>query len=395
MKYVLLIADGMNDRPLKELDGRTPMEVAHKPFIDELAKRSLVGLVRNVPKGLKAGSDIAIMSILGYDPKVYYTGRGPLEAANYGIRLLDNQVVFRCNLVAVAENVMVDYSAGHIKTNETKELIKYLNKKLSNDKFKFYAGISYRNLMISEGIGDELETTPPHDITGKEITKYLPQGKDAEAIIDLMYKSRDILESHDINKVRVDLGENPASMIWLWGQGRKPKLSTFKEKYGIDGSVISAVDLVNGMAKLLGLEVVKVPGVTGYYDTNYAGKGLYAIEALKKKDFCFVHVEATDEAGHNGDLREKIKAIEAFDYHIVGPIYEYLMKNNEAYRILISSDHATPVAVRTHTDESVAFLCYGANIKGDIKVNSLNEKNAKATLFEYAGPQLIEEVFFK
>ncbi|MDP8233672.1 MAG: cofactor-independent phosphoglycerate mutase [Candidatus Saelkia tenebricola] len=393
MKYVLFIVDGMNDRPIKELNGLTPMEAAHKPFMDALAPDALVGLVKNIPRGFKPGSDVAIMSMLGFSPKTYYTGRGPLEAANLGIELNDNQVVFRCNLVTTSGDRMVDYSAGHIKREEAKVLMQYLNEKLTNEKLRFYSGISYRNLLLTDGIGDELNTTPPHDIMGESLVKHLPKGKDEDVICDLMYQSQEILASHDINRVRLDLGENPANMIWLWGQGRRPNFPTFQEKYSLDGFVISAVDLVNGLGRLLGLKVVDVPGATGYYDTNYEGKGKYAVNNLKKHDFCFLHLEATDEAGHNGDLREKIKAIESFDNYILGPVYDYISKSNEDFRILISSDHATPVSIRTHTDEAVAFLCYGTGIAPRFKVDSFNEKNAKATLVEYAGPELIEEVF--
>ena len=395
MKHVILIADGMNDRPLKELDGATPLEVANTPNMDNMAQRgALIGVVRNVPRGFKPGSDVAIMSLLGYDPKLFYTGRGPLEAANLGLELGDNQIAFRCNFVTVAEGKMIDYSSSHIGNRETNVLIEGLNKNFGSKKFKFYAGISYRNLLISEGIGGDVKTVPPHDIMGEEIVKFLPSGLDSELIKELMLKSQDFLSSHDVNRVRLDLGENPANMIWLWGQGRRPSFPSFDKKYEVNGFVISAVDLVNGMAGLMGLEVVKVPGVTGYYDTNYIAKGEYAIKHLKKHDFCCVHLEATDEAGHNGDLREKIKAIESFDRHIVGPIYNYLEKDKD-YRILISSDHATPVGMRVHTEEPVAFICYGKYIDSDIKLKYFNEKNARATLLEYTGPKLIEEVLFK
>jgi 2,3-bisphosphoglycerate-independent phosphoglycerate mutase len=395
MKYALLIADGMNDRPVKELDGATPLEIANTPNMDNMAQRgALIGVVRNVPRGFKPGSDIAIMSMLGYDPKLFYTGRGPLEAANMGLDINDNQVAFRSNFVTVAGEKMVDYSSSHISNKETEVLIADLNKNFGSKRFKFYRGISYRNLLISEGVGDEIKTVPPHDIMGEDIAKFLPSGPDSGPIRDLMLKSRDFLSSHDVNKVRLDLGENPANMIWLWGQGRRPSFPSFDKKYGVDGFVISAVDLVNGMARLMGLKVIKVPGITGYYDTNYAAKGDYAIKHLKKHDFCFVHLEATDEAGHNGDLREKIKAIESFDRHIAGPIYNYLEKEKD-YRILISSDHATPVSMRTHTEEPVAFICYGKNIKAGIKMKYFNEKNARATLVEYTGSKLIEEVLFK
>jgi 2,3-bisphosphoglycerate-independent phosphoglycerate mutase len=390
MKYVLLIADGMNDRPLEELEGKTPLEAAKTPYMDEIAFNGVVGLVKTIPPNTKPGSDIATLSILGYEPRKYYTGRGPLEAANLGIDLKDNEIAFRCNFITVFENRVVDYSAGHITTKEAKVLIDTLNRKLSSSKYKFYSGVSYRNLMIANGFGDETECVPPHDVVGQNIEENFPKGKDGEILIDIMQKSRKILEEHDVNKVRVDLKENPANMIWLWGGGRKPSLPSFEEKYGVKGFVISAVDLINGLGKILGLHVVKVPHVTGYYDTNYEGKAKYAIKNLKNYDFGFVHLEATDEAGHNADIREKVQAIERFDRFIVGPIYEFLKKEGD-YRIIVSSDHATPISVRTHTTEPVAFTYCGKGVIPEISVESFNEKTASSTLvYIEQGNKLLE-----
>lgn len=392
MKYALLIADGMHDRPLEELEGKTPLEVAKTPFMDTIASQGITGLVTTIPQRMKSGSDIATLSILGYDPIKYYTGRGPLEAANLGIKLKDNEIAFRCNLITVAENRVIDYSAGHITTKEAKLIMQSLNEKLAEDNFRFYPGVSYRNLMVAQGFGDEVECLPPHDIVGQEITPNLPKGKDAEILIKIMEESRKILEEHEVNKVRVDLGENPANMIWLWGQGHKPLLPTFKQRFGLSGFVISAVDLINGLGKILGLEVIRVPGATGYYDTNYSGKAEYAIENLKKYDFAFVHLEATDEAGHNADIREKIKAIERFDKFIVGPIYEFLKAGGD-FRIMVTSDHATPISVRTHTKDAVAFAFCGKDVESKFKVEKFCEKIAESTLIHIEQGYHLMEIF--
>jgi 2,3-bisphosphoglycerate-independent phosphoglycerate mutase len=393
MKYVVLVPDGLCDYPIEELDGRTPLEVAHTENMDFIAKNGIVGQVDTIPKGMPPASDVANLSLLGYDPKVYYTGRGPLEAANLGIELMSNDVVFRCNLVTVEKDKMVDYSAGHITTKEAEVLIRFIDRKLGSSSIKFYPGVSYRHLMVIKNTPEidysKISCTPPHDIIGKNFTKFLPRGDGAVNLLSLMNSSRDLLDRHEINQVRIDLKENPANMIWLWGQGGKPEIPLFKEKFGVSGAVISAVDLIKGMGRLMGLEVINVPGATGYYDTNYTGKAQAAIKALKNKDFVFVHVEATDEAGHNADLRMKITCIERFDREILGRILKYLSKN-EDFRVMVAPDHATPISMRTHTSDAVCFTAYGSGISADSN-SKFNEKLARdAPLRFQAGHQLME-----
>jgi len=393
MKYIVLVADGMADYPIKELGNRTPLEAARTPNMDFLACHGILGRIKTIPEKMSAGSDVAIISILGYDPLVYYTGRGPLEAANLGIELGPEDVAFRCNFVTVNKDTLVDYSAGHITTKEANVLIDFLNEKLGSDKIKFYAGVSYRNVMVLDarslkGI-ENIACKAPHDIMGMSINKNFPSGENAEFIVDLMKKSRTLLETHEINMVRIDLKENPANMIWLWGQGKKPSMPLFSEKFGITGGVISAVDLIKGLGKILGLEVINVPGATGYYDTDYKGKAEAAINALKEKDFVFLHVESTDEAGHNGDLREKLHAIENFDQMVVGTILK-AFKRKRNFRIMVLPDHATPVSLRTHTKDDVFFVVYGKDIEGRA-FSGYNEKEAqKSNLYFDRGYQLME-----
>ena len=367
MKYIVLIGDGMADFPIKELDNRTILEVADIPNMTEIVKMGTIGRINTIPDGFSPASDVANLTILGYDPAKYYCGRGPLEAANMGIELKENEVAFRCNLITVEGESLVDYSAGHISSQEASELIALLNEQLSNNEFvKFYPGLSYRHLLVIKGPDTEelakVKCTPPHDVIGQNILKNLPQGKTSNFLIDLMERSREILSLHEINRVRIDLKENPANMIWPWGQGKAPSMPSFEEKYKISGSMISAVDLMNGLGRLIGLKVIKVPGATGYYDTNYEGKAQHAIDSLKKRDFVFVHVEAPDEAGHNGDILAKKAAIENFDKFIVKKALVYL-KDNPDTRILIMPDHATPVEVRTHTRDLVFFAMCGKGIE--------------------------------
>jgi 2,3-bisphosphoglycerate-independent phosphoglycerate mutase len=383
VKVAILVGDGMSDYPIEELGGKTPLDVAKINNMNEIAKQGMVGLVKTVPRGMKPASDIANLSILGYDPKAYYTGRGPLEAANIGVDVAKDEVAFRCNLVTVNENKMADYSAGHIRDNESKILMEYLNEKLGTDKIKFYHGKSYRNLVVikvrsGEDLSGLMKTdcTPPHDITGKDISAHLPKGKGCGLLMKLMEDSKALLEKHEINKVRVDLKENPATMIWLWGQGTNPNMPSFKGMFGMEGSVISAVDLINGIGRLVGLEIIDVPGATGYYDTNYQGKGEYAVNSLKKKDFIFVHVEAPDEAGHNGDMRAKITAIENFDKYVVGAVWNYLKDREEDSRIMVLSDHATPVSKRTHVSDPAPFVTAGKGVSHN-GFAVFNETNAK------------------
>jgi 2,3-bisphosphoglycerate-independent phosphoglycerate mutase len=372
MKYIVLVPDGMADRPLKELDDRTPLEASRKPNMDFLVKNGQIGRAAMVPAGMEPASDVANLSILGYDPKKYYSGRGPLEAANMGIALGEFDIAFRCNLITTSGDVMADYSAGHISSKEAQVLIKHIDRHLGKkDTLKFYPGVSYRHLMVLKpdlnyNVEDLVKTecVPPHNILGQKISKNLPKGKAAEFLIKLMNDSRPLLEKNEVNKVRIDLKENPANMIWLWGQGRKAALPSFKEKFGVEGSIISAVDLVKGIGKTIGLEAIKVPGATAYYDTDYRAKAQYAINALKDRDFVFIHVEATDEAGHNGDIREKILAIENFDSQIIGPILK-VFKDDKNVRIMLLPDHATPIVIRTHSDEPIPFAIYGRDITPD------------------------------
>jgi len=370
MKYIMLVGDGMADRPVEELDGKTPLEIAKTPNMDSIVKEGQLGMVRTIPAGFTPASDVANLAIMGYDPAQCYTGRGPLEAANMGITLAMDEVAFRCNTITIADSKIVDYSAGHISSEEAKLIIKTIDQMLGSASIKFYPGISYRHLMIlktpNPDYYKDLICKPPHDIMGKAISKNLPKGEKSaqERIIKLIKDSWDILAKHEINQVRIDLKENPANSIWLWGQGTKPNMPNFKEFFGISGAVISAVDLVKGIARLVGLDPIEVEGATGYYDTNYLGKGQAAIEALKTGDFVFVHVEAPDEAGHNGDVRAKITAIENFDRDVVGTVLNYA-RSLDSYRLMVLPDHATPLSVRTHTNEPVLFGISGSGIEPD------------------------------
>lgn len=397
MKYIVLVPDGMADYPVDELDGRTPLEAARTPNMDFIARHGILGQTRTIPEGMTPASDVANMSILGCDPKKYYSGRGPLEAANMGIELGPDDVAFRCNLVTVSENRMKDYSAGHISSNEAAILIKAIDKQIGSDAFRFYPGISYRHIMLArQGALEGLESiacNAPHDILGQDITKYLPRGKNDHVLIGLMDAARAVLEKQEINQVRIDLNENPANMIWLWGQGKKPAIPKFNDSYGLTGSVISAVDLIKGLGLLLGLDVIDVPGATGYYDTNYEGKAHAAVNSLERHDFVFVHVEAPDEAGHNGDLRKKITAIERFDQIIVGKVLE-AFKGHENYRILVMPDHATPVKVRTHTSDTILFGMFGKGIVGK-GFQSYSEKEARSSGLYFPDGYKVLDYFIK
>ena len=385
MKYIILVGDGMCDYPLPELNNKTPLEYAKTPNMDFLAKNGKTGLSRTIPEGMSAASDVANLAIFGYDPKVYYSGRGPLEAANLGVKLKDDEVAFRCNLITADEEKLIDYSAGHISSQEAKALIEFLDRKLGSSEARFYPGVSYRHLAVIKNKGLKARCVPPHDITGREFKKYLPKGEDDQYLISLMREARGLLLTHEINQVRLDLKENPANAIWLWGQGKRPNLPGFKDKYGLSGSVISAVDLIKGIGRVAGLEVINVEGATGYYDTNYKGKAEAAIASLKKKDLVYVHVEAPDEASHNGDLQQKILAIERFDQFVVGGILEafsreagsrYAGEGRQDFRILLMPDHATPLSLRTHSADMVCFAMYGKGISASGS-EGFNESEAK------------------
>jgi 2,3-bisphosphoglycerate-independent phosphoglycerate mutase len=396
MKYVILVPDGMADYPIDSLGNKTPLEVANTPNMDLVVSEGVLGQVSTIPQGMTPASDVANMSILGYDPAKYYTGRGPLEAANLGVNLEDDDVAFRCNVITAGEDLMLDYSAGHISNKEAEVLIDFLNNKLKNSDYKFYAGVSYRHLLVIKDKGrslDKIRCVPPHDILNQKVSKNLPRGKNSDVLISLMDASRGILSEHEINKVRLDLGENPANMIWLWGQGKKAKMPTYFERFHKTGAVISAVDLIKGLGRILGLDVINVPGATGYYDTDYQAKADYAIRALRHKDFVYVHVEAPDEAGHNGETREKISAIEKFDQHIVGSFLKYLRQTKEDFRILVLPDHATPISVRTHVSDPVCFALMGSGITHN-GFDKMGEQIAKESKIKFSsGSELIENFF--
>jgi len=392
MKYIVLVGDGMADYPLEGLGGSTPLEVARTPNMDFIARHGRLGRIKTIPAKMAPGSDVAAVSIFGYDPSRFYTGRGPLEAANLGIEMEENDVAFRCNLITVSQDSLVDYSSGHIGPRESISLMKFIDQRLGSERIKFFPGVSYRNLLLVKNGADEkledLITRPPHDIIGQKIIKNLPKGKGVDLIIQLMQDSRNLLENHEVNQVRIDLGENPANMIWLWGQGKKPAIPKFREKYGLSGGVISAVDLLKGLGKILGLDVINVRGATGYYDTDYSAKARAALKSLEEKDFVLVHVEAPDEAGHNGDLREKITAIERFDQLVVGAILK-AFKRRKSFRMLVLPDHATPIALRTHTADAVPFGVFGQDIIGRGFLKYSEKEAEKSELFFENGFELM------
>jgi 2,3-bisphosphoglycerate-independent phosphoglycerate mutase len=360
-KYLILIGDGMSDWPVPGLGGRTPLEAADKPHIDRMASEGALGMVQVVPREMYPGSDVSNLSIIGYDPREVYTGRSPLEAASMGIALERDDVAVRCNVVSLkyegADSEMEDFSAGHISSSESAELLKELQERVADRGVRFHPGISYRNLMVWPNGNDGVETTPPHDIHGKKITPYLPKGEGAELLLDVMAVSRETFEDHPVNRRRRAEGKLPGNSVWLWGQGKAPRLLTFREKYGLTGSVVAAVDLIKGIGVYCGLSIVAVPGATGYVDTNFRGKAEYALRELETKDFVLIHVEAPDEAGHNGNAADKVRAIEMIDREMIAPILARAEKGMDL-RILFLPDHPTPVASRTHAQEPVPFIIH-------------------------------------
>ena len=395
MKYAIVIPDGAADRPSEALGARTPLQVARIPHMDRMAANGRLGTVQSVPSGMAPGSDVAILSLLGYDPVKCYTGRAPLEAAAQGIECRPEDWVFRCNLVTVAEGTMIDYSAGHIKTQESEVLIRALEEQFGSDTVRFYPGVGYRHLLVLRDETFKVRTTPPHDILGRPVRKYLPKGKGADRLRELMDASREVLEGHPVNDIRRDLGENPASQIWLWGEGQRPKLTSFKKQWGLEGAVITAVDLVRGIARLIGWDVVDVPGATGYYDTDYAGKGQAAIQALGDHDLVVVHVEAPDEAGHNGAAREKVKALESIDRLVVGPVLEAMPHGDEPWRILVAPDHETPLEIRTHERKPVPFAMMGEGLEPGRGGRPMTETDARKTGMHVAVGHELLEYFLK
>lgn len=376
MKLVILLGDGMADHPIEALDGKTPLEAAETPNMDRIARSGRGGLATNVPTGMPPGSDVANLSVMGYDPRKYYSGRAPLEAAAMGVGLKKDDVAFRCNLVNVdlEKRLMVDYSAGHISSEEGHELIASLQK--AQPETRLYPGVSYRNLLVQdENDGLAANCTPPHDITGQPIDGHLPKGEGSTALREMMLSSVPVLAEHPVNLRRAREGKRPANMIWLWGQGKAPSMPRFREMWGIEGAVISAVDLLKGMGVYAGLEVIDVPGATGVLDTNYEGKVAACLEALDRVDFVYLHVEAPDEMSHDGLLDKKIEAIRRFDARVVGPVLAGLEKSGFDWRVLVLPDHPTPIALRTHTAEPVPFAMTGSGIEPD-GVAAFSEREA-------------------
>jgi 2,3-bisphosphoglycerate-independent phosphoglycerate mutase len=385
MKYVVVLGDGMADWPLEELGGKTPLDVAKHPNMDRLAQLGAFGLVKTVPDGMKPGSDTANLAVFGYDPQRYYSGRSPLEAASLGIPLVETDVTYRCNLVTLSETertedaTMVDYSAGEITTKEARELITMLDGALSTEGVRLYPGFSYRHCFVLNHAQDGAELTPPHDFTGKPVAGRLPKGTNAGLLLDWMEKARALLKEHPVNVKRRAEGKNPANAIWFWGEGRKPALTPFFEKTGLRGAVISAVDLIQGIGRCAGMDVIKVEGATGTYETNFSGKARAAIGALSGgADYVYIHVEAPDECGHHAQIREKVYSIEQIDEKILGPVWEHLESSGEEYAILALPDHPTPISIRTHSSDPVPFALYRKG-DGGAKAVKYNESDAKAT----------------
>lgn len=389
MKYLVLLGDGMADRPLSELNGLTPLEAAHKPNIDLLSREGEIGLCRTVPHKFKPGSDVANLSVMGYPPEQFYSGRSPLEALSIGVKMDDEDVAIRTNLVTISDDgIMEDYSAGEISTEEARELIAAVNLRFSNEKIKFYAGVSYRHCLIIKGASAATSLTPPHDISLKNIKDYLPSGEFGEELKDIILKSREVLLQHPVNKKRVALGKRPATNVWFWGAGVKPRLESFKERYGIKGGVISAVDLLKGIAKGADMECPDVIGATGTLETNFEGKVNAALELFTSGvDYVYLHVEAPDECGHQGDICGKIKAIEMLD-KMLEMLRKGLEVYGEGYVIAVLPDHFTPISIRTHSADPVPYIIYNSEKPAHSNLN-YNEKNAQKGKFLPEGSDII------
>ncbi|MFA5322091.1 MAG: cofactor-independent phosphoglycerate mutase [Smithella sp.] len=400
MKYVVLLGDGMADYPTQKLDGKTPLQCAFTPFMDQVAAEGTLGLVDTIPEGLNPGSDVATLSVLGYDPRETYTGRGPLEAASMGINLGPNDMVYRCNLVSIGEKdsenaFMDDFTAGHISSEEAREIILDINKQLGSPQLEFFPGVGYRHLFVWRDAPSAPETTAPHDITGKQIADYLPRGNSSEEINSVMRRASEILKNHPVNANRQEAGKKRANSIWLWGQGKKPQIVPLTHKYSLSGGMISAVDLLKGIGIMAGLKVYPVAGATGYIDTNYEGKAKMALDVLNFMDFVFVHLEAPDEMGHEGNAEGKIRAIELFDEKIVGPILNKIGSFGD-YRVIVLSDHPTPVDVRTHVSDPSPFAVLSSRKEENGAAGlSFNEINAKESKLLISPGHLLMEKFIQ
>jgi len=400
MKYVMLLGDGMADYPTKMLGGKTPLQCAFTPYMDQIAAEGTLGLVDTIPAGFTPGSDVATLSVLGYDPRETYTGRGPLEAASMGISLGQNDMAYRCNLVTIGEKnspnaFMDDFTAGHISTEESREIILDINKALGSSPYQFFPGVGYRHLFVWRNAPSSPETTAPHDITGKTIESYLPHGDSSQEINSIMQRAGKILINHPVNVQRQKAGKKQANSIWLWGQGKKPQIVPLTQKYSLQGGMISAVDLLKGIGIIAGLKVFPVEGATGYIDTNYEGKAKMALDILNFMDFVFVHLEAPDEMGHEGNAAGKIQAIELFDEKIVGPILNKIGSFGD-YRLIVLSDHPTPIDLKTHVGDPSPFAVLSSR-KEENKAAGLpfNEINAKESSILISPGHLLMEKFIR
>lgn len=386
MKYFVVLGDGMADRPFEGLGGKTPLEVANHPTMDFIASKGMCGMAKTVPEGMPPGSDTANLSAMGYDPKIYYTGRSPLEAVSMGIELSLSDVTYRCNTVTLSDDeeyencTMIDYSCDEITTPESTQIINDLNEVFKTEMLNIYPGISYRHCLVLKDAQDGADTTPPHDILERKVTDYLPKGQNSELLLSMMKRSRELLKDHPVNKSRIERGLNPVSSVWFWGEGRKPALTAFEEKFGKKGSVISAVDLIKGIGICAGMNSIDVEGATGNVDTNFAGKAQAAIDALLGgDDFVYVHMEAPDECGHQCKPDLKVKSIELIDELVLKPMMEAMEKAGEDYCILLMPDHPTPLELRTHTSDPVPFVIYRSNAEVDSGAARYTEAEAEKT----------------
>lgn len=387
MKYITILTDGMADYPIESIDGMTPMEKAYKPNMNKLASKGVVGMVSTIPAELSPGSDVANLAVMGYDPLLCYTGRSPLEAASIGVKLNENDITFRCNLVTLSDEpnytdkTMLDYSSDEISTEDAHILMKAIAEQLDTDTMKFYGGTSYRHLLVYQNGSVNCNLTPPHDISDRKVTEYLPKGENSEVLLHVMQRSHEILKNHPLNQERIRRGLHPANSLWIWGQGSRPELENFNQRFNLKAGVIAAVDLIKGIAKTAGMKVYEVEGATGGIETNFSGKAQACVKALLEDDmdYIYLHIESPDECGHKGDLNAKIHSIETIDREVVGYIVESLKQANVDFRLLVTPDHPTPISIKTHARDPIPFFIYDSTEEASNEITCYCEKEAKQT----------------